>query len=148
MRNDLIFLIKTSTMNFDPNNKIVQLCAKGMELVDDEAKTVFTQAWNESTSDFERFVAAHYLARHQETVSDKLKWDLTALENALRSNEDVSGALPSLYLNIAKCHEDLGDKARAKLNYERALSHTENLLNDGYGDLIRQGILNGLDRIA
>ena len=135
-------------MNFDPNNKIVQLCAKGMELVDDEAKAIFTQAWNESASDFERFVAAHYLARHQEAVSDKLKWDLISLENALRSNEDISGALPSLYLNIAKCLEDLGDKTAAKLNYEIALSHTENLLDDGYGNLIRQGILNGLNRIV
>lgn len=135
-------------MNFDPNNKIVQLCAKGMELVDDEAKAVFTQAWNVSTSDFERFVAAHYLARHQNSIEDKLKWDKVALENALKSNDEAKGAFPSLYLNIAKCHEDLGNKTEAKRNYEIALSHTESLSNDGYGNLIRRGILSGLDRIA
>ena len=135
-------------MNFDPNNKIVQLCAKGMELVDDEAKTVFTQAWNESSNDFEKFVSAHYLARHQNTIEEKLKWDELALNHALKSNDEVSGALPSLYLNIAKCYEDLGDRSLALANYETGLSFTNELSDDGYENLIRNGLLNGLKRIA
>lgn len=135
-------------MIFDPDNKIVQLCTKGMELVDEEAKEIFTRAWNQSTNEFERFVSAHYLARHQKSVEDKLKWDVIALENAFKSDEDVHGAFPSLYLNIAKCHEDLGDTIQAKLNYEIALSHVDGLLDDGYGNLIHRGILNGLERVS
>ena|SRR6218665_304698 len=135
-------------MNFDPNNKIVQLCAKGMELVDDEAKAVFTQAWKESITDFERFVAAHYLARHQNSVEEKLKWDEIALNHALKSGEDVSGAFPSLYLNIGKCYEDLGDFSLALKNYKIGLSFTDELSNGGYESLIRNGILNGLHRIT
>lgn len=135
-------------MIFDPDNKIVQLCAKGMELIDDEAKAVFEQAWTESRTDFEKFVAAHYLARHQDSVEEKLEWDKLALDYALRADDEVSGALPSLYLNIAKCYEDLGDKPNAKLNYETALLHSKHLEDDGYGNFVHQGILNGLQRIS
>jgi len=134
-------------MMFDANNKIVQLCAKGMELVDDEAKMVFEQAWNESKTDFEKLVSAHYLARHQNTVEEKLDWDKLALDHALKT-DDVFDVLPSLYLNIAKCYEDLDDNVSAKLNYELALSHSDHLQNDGYGNLIYRGILNGLDRVS
>ena len=59
---------------------------------------------------FEKFISAHYVARHQENIQDKLKWDETALNLALKINDkNIKGALPSLYLNIAKCHEDLKD---------------------------------------
>jgi rifampin ADP-ribosylating transferase len=40
----------------------------------DEAVKLFLQGWNEATNDFEKFIAAHYVARHQKTVSDKLEW--------------------------------------------------------------------------
>jgi rifampin ADP-ribosylating transferase len=40
------------------------------------------------------------VARHQKNVSDKLKWLETALQFALKiNNETVMGAFPSLYLN-------------------------------------------------
>ena len=55
--------------------------------------------------------------------SDKLKWLETALQFALKINNDaVKGAFPSLYSNIAKCHEDLNDPDKAKKNYELATS--------------------------
>src|SRR5690349_24527320 len=98
-------------MTFDHNNKVVQLCVQGMDMEGQgqpkEASELFLQAWSESANDFEKFVAAHYVARHQRTVSDKLKWDQTALQLALNINDNsIDGALPSLYLNIAKCYED------------------------------------------
>jgi rifampin ADP-ribosylating transferase len=72
-------------MEFSQDNKIVQLCAKGMESEGQsaEAKKLFDEAWNEARTDFEKFTAAHYVARHQKSVSDKLKWDETALQHAL-----------------------------------------------------------------
>nr|MDQ6903690.1 rRNA adenine methyltransferase [Bacteroidota bacterium] len=55
--------------------------------------------------------------------------------------------LPSLYLNIGKCHEDLRDFKKAKENYDAAVSFQNFLPNNEYGRMIRTGIVNGLDRI-
>lgn len=120
----------------DPDNKIVQLCAKGMEKEGQsqpaEAAELFKQAWGMAESDEEKYIAAHYVARHQSNVTDKLKWDQTALEFALKVNDEkMKGAYPSLYLNIAKCHEDLNDLENAKKHYELALSFTQHLGDDG-----------------
>ena len=139
-------------MQFDPDNNVVKLCAQGMEKESegkaDEAARIFLQAWNEATKDFEKFTAAHYVARHQKTVADKLKWDETALQLALKINNDtVKGTLPSLYLNIAKCYEDLNDLDKAKKNYQLALSFLNLLPDDGYGKMIKSGIKNGIERI-
>jgi tetratricopeptide (TPR) repeat protein len=140
-------------MQFDTNNKIVKLCAEGMEFEGlgrkKEALKLFQQAWNEATNDFEKFTSAHYVARHQENIEDKLKWDEIALQLALKINDNnVKGALPSLYLNIAKCHEDLNNFDCAKKNYELALSFFHLLSNDGYGNMIKGGIKNGIERVT
>ena len=98
----------------------------------EEARRLFLQAWNEATNDFEKFTAAHFVARHQENVSDKLKWHETALQFALRINDDaVKAAFPSLYSNIAKCYEDLNDLDNAKKNYELAMSFTDKPSDNG-----------------
>jgi len=60
----------------------------------------------------------------------------------------VKGVFPSLYLNIAKCYEDLGNFGKAKENYQLALSVTTSLTDDGYGNMIKGGILNGLERVG
>ena len=140
------------TMNFDANNNVVKLCAQGMDLEGQgrkkEALELFLQAWNEATNDFEKFTSAHYVARHQETVEEKLKWDETALELASKINDDnVRATLPSLYLNIAKGFEDLRDFTNARKNYQLALSHAGWLPDNGYGNLIRTGIMNGIERV-
>jgi len=89
----------------------------------DEASKLFLQAWNEATNDFEKYLAAYYVARHKENVPAKLKWLETALQFALKVNsESAKSALPNLYSNIAKCHEDLGDVDNAKKNFELANS--------------------------
>ena len=139
-------------MNFDPNNKVVKLCAEGMTLEGEgrpkEALILFEQAWGIATDDYERFTAAHYVARQQAAIVDKLKWDETALSYALElPNEDANTILPSLYLNIAKCHEDLKDFARARINYQSALTYEKHLPDDGYGNMIKVGIRNGLERV-
>ena len=114
-------------MEFNPNNNVVKLCLQGMGMEEkgkpEEASKLFLQAWNEATNDFENFISAHYVARHQKNASDKLKWLETALQFALKINDDaVKSAFPSLYSNIAKCYEDLNDPDKAKKNYELATS--------------------------
>ena len=115
-------------MEFNPNNDIVKRCLQGMGLEEtgkpQEASKLFLQAWNEATNDFEKFITAHYVSRHQKNVPDKLKWLKTALKHALKVNDDtVTSAFPSLYLKIANCYEDLGDPDKAKKNYELATSY-------------------------
>jgi len=114
-------------MEFNPSNNVVKLCLRGMDMEEkgqsEEASRLFLQAWNEAGDDFEKFIAAHYVARYQENVFDKLKWHETALQFALKiDNDTVSSAFASLYLNIAKCYEDLGDLDNAKKNYELSAS--------------------------
>lgn len=92
----------------------------------EEAGRLFLQAWNESTNDFERFTAAYYVARHQDTVRDKLKWLETSLRFALNINdESVRAAFASLYSNIAKCYDELGDRDNAGKNRAFANSFTD-----------------------
>jgi tetratricopeptide (TPR) repeat protein len=139
-------------MQFDPNNNIIKLCAEGMSLEcegkKEAALQLFQQAWAEASNDFEKFTAAHYVARQQKSVADKLDWDQTALHHALKiKDEGMKGTYPSLYLNIGKGYEDLNDFESARANYALALSFTAFLPEDGYGQLIKGGILNGIERV-
>lgn len=112
-------------MEFNPNNKIIQLCVEGIELEangkTEKAGRVFLQALNQATNDFEKFTAAYYVARQQETASDKLEWLQAALQSALKVRHDsVASAFPALYANIAKCHEELNELPEARKNHELA----------------------------
>jgi rifampin ADP-ribosylating transferase len=148
-------------MEFNPNNPIVKLCLQGMDMEakgkTEEANNLFLQAWNEATNDFEKFMASYYVARRQKNVRDQLKWNETALQLALKiNNEAVNAAFPSLYSNIAKCYEDLGDADNAKKNYESAILSTNQPSDKGpfyhgtkatlqVGDLLTAGSVSNYD---
>ena len=113
-----------------------------------KAKALFELAWNKAGTDFEKFTAAHFVARHQDDVSGKLKWDETALEMAVKMNdENMNPSYPSLYLNIGKCYEDLNSFEQAGEYYLRAHAFLEFLPDDGYGRMIKSGVLAGMERI-
>jgi tetratricopeptide (TPR) repeat protein len=123
-------------MEFSPFNPIVKLCLQGMYMEEkgkpDEASKRFQQGWNEATNDFEKFLTAYYIARQQQTVSDKLNWLNTALACALKVNDNtVKSALPSLYLNLANCYEELNDHHQAKAHSELAKSFNYNPSDNG-----------------
>ena len=146
-------LLKFEGMYFHPDNSIIQLCARGMELEGmgqtGEAATLFNQAWTEAAGNFEKCIAAHYLARHQPTIKDKLKWDQLSLQYALITNDhSIKATLPSLYLNIGKCYEDLQDPDRARIHYQLAHSYAVFLPDDGYGSMIKRGIESALQRLS
>lgn len=138
-------------MPFDPTNPVIQLCVKGIEMEaksPELAKDLFVQAWNLATTDVKKFTAAHYLARQQDSVAEKLDWDLRALQLALQSQDDrLTASYPSLYLNVGKGYEELGDPEQARSFYQRALSYTHHLPTEGYGKMIKQGIESGLKRV-
>ena len=123
-------------IEFNPNNNVIKLCVQGMNMEEEGkpemAGRLFLQAWNEATNDFEKFTAAHYVARHQESASAKLKWLETALQFALNIDDvSVKSAFPSLYSNLAKCYEESGDPVNAKKNYEIAASFAAKPFDNG-----------------
>ena len=139
-------------MQFDPGNAINQLCARGMQLEGEgkpeEAAKLFSQAWDEASNEIEKLTAAHYVARHQKNISDKLKWDLITLKfaNQIHSLE-MHSLYPSLYLNIAKDYEDMGELDLASQHYQQGLKYTTHFAEDGYAKMITSGILKGIERI-
>jgi rifampin ADP-ribosylating transferase len=123
-------------MEFNPNNPIIQLCVRGMVMEEkhelNEASRLFNQAWDEATNDFEKYIAAYFIARIKSNVSDKLSWFEKSLDFALQiENDTVSTAIPSLYVNIAKCYEKLEDPINATKNNELAVLYTDKLSDHG-----------------
>lgn len=140
-------------MDFDMENPVIKLCAKGMALEGEarlkDALALFMEAWELASDDVEKFTAAHYVARRQTSVEEKLRWDQTALAHALAVDERaVQSVLPSLYLNIGKCYEDMGNIPAALEQYRTAESYLCHLSHDGYGGMIRKGIQAGIARLT
>jgi len=138
-------------MKFDPNNKVVKLCADGMQLEaegkTEEAHSLFQQAWTIAENDFEAFTAAHYLARNQKDPIDVLKWNIEALHRAnVVKDDDMLEYYPSLFLNIGKSYENLQDLKEANNYYQMAANSVVNLPPGKYSDLLRMGIAEGLKR--
>ena len=73
-------------MSLDPNNPIVRLCVEGLACETnhrfEDALSLYMQAWNQSSDDFERCISAHYVARQQKSVQDALRWNMESLARA------------------------------------------------------------------
>jgi tetratricopeptide (TPR) repeat protein len=135
----------------DPNNPVVKLCVEGMKAESegkpDEARSLFMQAWEQSKDDYDACIAAHYVARHQSTPEEILRWNQASLDRADAVNDQrVQSFYPSLHLNTGKAHEGLGNWEEAKRHYELAAARMGNLPEGRYGDLVREGIKRGLQR--
>jgi tetratricopeptide (TPR) repeat protein len=135
----------------DPNNPVVKLCVEGMQAEGagrhDDARALFAQAWDARTDDWEACIAAHYLARHQPTPEDTLRWNQAALHRADAVTDDrVNGFYPSLYLNLAHSHEQLGNHAEARRYYDLAAAESSELPEDRYAGIVREGIRKGQAR--
>jgi hypothetical protein len=129
----------------NPENPVVRRCAEGLRAEQEgrpaEAKALFELAWAERTDDYDGCVAAHYVARHQATEENTLRWNEEALRLAERVGDDrVVGFLPSLLLNLGRSCEVLGDETRARACYDRAASHLDHLPDGPYGRLVRDAI--------
>ena len=137
----------------DPNNPVIKLCAEGMRAESegrtDEARLLFIQAWEQSKNDYDACIAAHYVARHQKTPEEILHWNKESLDRADAVNDErVQGFYPSLYLNMGKAYEDLGNREQAKRHYELAATKMSILPEGRYGDVVRDAIKRGLQRVS
>jgi rifampin ADP-ribosylating transferase len=123
-------------VEFDPRNNVIQLCLKGMAAEEagepEKGGDLFRQAWGEATNDFEKFIAAYFIARSQTAASNKVKWFERSLHHALAIDDvTVRSAYPTLRLSLARCYEELGDQDNARENHELANSFAERPADDG-----------------
>jgi tetratricopeptide (TPR) repeat protein len=140
-------------MDIDPNNPMVQLCSEGIraEMAGEVKRAVrcYVQAWDARRDDYEACIAAHYLARLQRTPAEVLRWNRQSLNSAKAVNDErVQAFYPSLYLNIGKAHEDLGELEEARECYRLAAAHLGALHDGSYADVVRHGISEGLKRVS
>ena len=140
-------------MEFNPRNNVVRLCAKGMneEALGnlETAFQLYLEAWEKAISDFEKFTAAHYVARHQDEPHECLYWNEQALQFALRMDEEIIREhLPSIYLNIGKSYETLHHFSKARQHYQLAATFSQYLPDDGHSKMIRTAIDMALARIG
>ena len=136
----------------DPDNPVVKRCGEGMAVEGSdpaEAKRLFLEAWDLATSDYEACVAAHYVARHQDTPEDTLHWNQVALERGRASTDpEVAAFMPSLHLNLGKSLEDGGQLAPARLQYEQARATVASLPEGGYRLFVEGGIERAFERLS
>jgi hypothetical protein len=115
----------------------------------EEALQLFMLAWRQSTDAFERSIAAHYVARHQTTPEKTLQWNQESLTNADAVGDGrVQDFYPSLYLNMGKSHEDLGNLKDARRFYALAADRIGCLSESPLTDTVRRGVMNGLQRTS
>jgi len=125
------------------------------------ARDLFEQVWSEIGGEngdpFHRCALAHSMADVQDDVHEELAWDLRALaatdlltdERAARGGVagSVAGFYPSLHLNLGECYRKLGEVDRAREHLDRGRASIDDLGNDGYGQMIKDGLDQLADRL-
>jgi hypothetical protein len=127
----------------DATNPVVALCVEGMavEGIPAEALRCFEQAWAARRDDFDAAVAAHFLARHQPSAEETLRWNAAAVRHAEAVTDGrAASLLASLYLNLADSLANAGDIEASAGAVRRAEEHLEALPPGGYRELVAFGI--------
>ncbi|QHC26531.1 hypothetical protein [Streptomyces sp. GS7] len=133
----------------DPELQVVRLCVAGMQAEaegrPEAALGLFQRAWGSARDDYEACIAAHYLARHQNSPEETLRWNQECLDRAdLVGDERVRGFYPSLYVNMGEAHRELGQLASAHAYFARAAERVADAPQGEYGDWNRFAIADGL----
>jgi hypothetical protein len=123
-----------------PENPVVQLCIEGTQAefqkLPDKARLLYQKAWEIAQDDYEACIAAHYVARFQESNEEKFRWNKIALDKAkVVTDNRVQSFFPSLLVNMGHSFELLGNIDEAKRYYDLAaeagISHqASNLLDN------------------
>jgi hypothetical protein len=135
----------------DPNNPVVRLCLEGMEAEAngkfEDARRLFEQAWSVCQDDYDACIAAHFLARHQDSSKATFDWNQEALNRANSVGDDRGQSFySSLYLNLGHSYETLGDSAKARRHYQMAADRLGDVPEGPYKDMLRNGIARGRKR--
>lgn len=137
----------------DPENIVVQLCAQGMQAEtegrDVQARDLFLQAWEAAEDDYDACIAAHYLARHQPTPQETLRWNQECLTRADKVGDDrVRGFYASLHGNMARAHRDLNQIKQAREHFLSAAKHIDDVPAGPHQQWLRYRIAAGLRATA
>jgi tetratricopeptide (TPR) repeat protein len=113
-------------MAVEAENPVVALCVLGTQAEYAgrlaQARDLYRQAWEAARDDYDAYVAAHYMARLQDDPKQALHWNEIALLRAeALGDEHMSSFYPSLYVNLGRSHELLGNLEQAQ-NYYRLAS--------------------------
>ncbi|NGO06286.1 hypothetical protein G5C60_00945 [Streptomyces sp. HC44] len=125
------------------------------------ARRRFAEIWDEIGGEhgdpLQRCTLAHAMADVQDDVHEELIWDQRALAAADLITDarvaqagvslPVAGLYPSLHLNLSECYRKLGDLDRAREHLQRAQETIGALGDDGYGQLIRDGLEQVAERL-
>jgi len=112
----------------DLSKSTVNLCILGtqaeLERRFSDARRLYEEAWRCATDDYEKCIAAHYVAHLEGDSAEALKWNLAALSHGERADAAlISGFLPSLYVNLGRSYELAGDAVQSAHYYELAAKH-------------------------
>lgn len=116
----------------DVCSRAVQLCVAGTaaerEHRLDDARRLYREAWEAATDDYQSAVAAHYIAHLEPDPSEALRWNIEALRRAeLVGDGRADEFFGSLYVNLGRSYELVGDEGRARRYYalaaERGVVH-------------------------
>ena len=141
----------------DEHNPIIKLVNEGMKSERkgkiERAQELFVKAWKTSSDNHEKCIAVHFVARHQNSPEDTLKWNIESLNRAKDApQEKVKSYYPSLYLSIGISYENFGNHMEAKKYYNLAFEKISDLptgKDSGfYSKGVRESILerrNGLE---
>ncbi|MEP6620919.1 MAG: hypothetical protein ABJE47_16460 [bacterium] len=138
-------------MNIDPTNPVVALCAAGMVIDGDAAAAhrLFEQAWAARQDDYDASIAAHFLARHQPTMEDRVHWNTVAAQHAESVTDGRTLEFKaSLYLNLADSCFAIGDRVTAATALDTARTHVLALTDGGYRAFVERGIAGLQSRLA
>ncbi|MFN8169728.1 MAG: hypothetical protein U0S36_13220 [Candidatus Nanopelagicales bacterium] len=124
-----------------------------------EGRRLMEAAWAGTDEDDRamRSVLAHYLADVQDTLDDEIRWDESALRNLPLVADDelaaigiasAAGLASSLHLNLGDGYLRRGDPVPPRREQESGTAALGALDDDGYAQLIRQGLERLGERLA
>ena len=109
----------------DTDILVIKLCMEGTHCEFEGRKKaaceLYRQAWDAARDDYEACIAAHYMARCTDSPDEIFHWNQLALDRASAVEDDrVKDFYPSLYVNLGRSYELLGNAAEAKKYYDLA----------------------------
>jgi hypothetical protein len=113
---------KGATATIDLTRRTVALCVSGtraeLERNVEDARKIYREAWDCSTDDYDKCIAAHYIGHLESDPAEALRWHLLALARAQCAEPAlVAHFLPSLYVNLGRAYELTGQASQSSHFY-------------------------------
>jgi hypothetical protein len=125
----------------------------------EQGRALLLTCWAGTAADehAKRCVLAHYLADTEPAVDDEVAWDEQALaafadvgagDLAVVGIPDAAGLAPSLHLNLGDGYLRQHRVAEAQAQLDAGQAAAGTLKDDGYGQLIRGGLVRLAERVG